>query len=158
MGNTKKITASQEDYLEAIYILFQENQAVKAIEISKYLGVGRSSVTEALQNLAGKNLVNYSRYDSISLTKEGEKKAREVALKHQILYKFLTQILEIPSEEAHENACKIEHVISDNVFKKLTMLVELNKPKLKRFSECKKIKLTEESIISENKNTNSFPT
>ena len=138
-----KITASQEDYLEAIYKLLQESHGVKAIEISKYLGVGRSSVTEALQNLAGKNLVNYSKYDAISLTNKGEKRAQEVALKHQILYECLTQILEIPSEEAHKNACQIEHVISDNVFEKLVMFVEFNKlfnqEYLKKFKEfCSK--------------------
>lgn len=66
-----KITASLEDYLETIYEIIEEKQGVKAVEVAKRLNVNRSSVTEALKNLANKNLVNYSRYDVISLTPLG---------------------------------------------------------------------------------------
>lgn len=79
-----KISASLEDYLEAIYKIIEEKHGVKAIEISRRLGVGRSSVTEALKTLAEKKLVNYGRYDVISLTKEGEKVAEQIILKHRV--------------------------------------------------------------------------
>lgn len=110
---TKPISASLEDYLEVIYEIFDEKQGVKAIEISRRLGVGRSSVTDALKALADKNLVNYGRYDVISLTKEGENVAKEVLLKHGILTEFFTEILGLSEEEANKNACRMEHVISE---------------------------------------------
>ena len=112
----KEISASLEDYLETIYEIFEEKQGVKAIEISRRLGIGRSSVTDALKTLANKNLVNYGRYDVISLTKEGETAAKEVIKKHSVLSKFFTEVLGLSAEEANKNACRIEHVISDEAF------------------------------------------
>jgi len=123
----KKISASLEDYLEAIYEIIEEKQGVKAIEISRRLGVGRSSVTEALKNLADKKLVNYGRYDVISLTATGEKVAKKVLIKHQALYDFLVKILGVNKEEAQENACRLEHVISEDVLKRLISFIEFNK-------------------------------
>lgn len=111
----KEISASLEDYLEVIYKIFNEKQGVKAIEISRRLGVGRSSVTDALKALADKKLVNYGRYDVISLTEEGQKTAKEIISKHNILSEFLVHILGVSPQEADENACRIEHVISKNV-------------------------------------------
>ncbi len=123
----KKLTASLEDYLEATYQIIQEKQGVKAIEISRRLGVGRSSVTEALKNLAVKKLVNYGRYDAISLTPEGEAMAMKIVMKHKTLYAFLVKILGVNKKDAQENACKMEHVVSEDVLKRLTLFVEFNK-------------------------------
>lgn len=110
----KKISASLEDYLEVIYETINEKQGVKAIDISRQLGVGRSSVSDALKVLAEKQLVNYGRYEVISLTEQGKKIAKEVVGKHNILYDFFINVLELSVEEADKNACRIEHVISDS--------------------------------------------
>ncbi len=123
----KKISASLEDYLETIYEIILEKQGVKAVEISRRLGVSRSSVTEALKNLAEKKLVNYRRYDVISLTQAGEIVAKKVHHRHKVLYDFFTQILGLENEEAQENACKVEHVISEDVLKRLISFIEFNK-------------------------------
>lgn len=123
----KKISASLEDYLEAIYKIIEEKQGVKAIEISRRLGVGRSSVTEALKILAEKKLVNYGRYDVISLTTAGEKVAEKVILKHKVLYEFFTEILGVDNKQAQENACVIEHVITEDILKRLISFIEFNK-------------------------------
>lgn len=123
----KKISASLEDYLEAIYKIIEEKQSVKAIEISIELGVGRSSVSEALKLLAEKKLVNYGRYDAISLTCAGEKVAKKVILKHQVLYDFFCLILGTSPEQAQENACRIEHFISEDALKRLIAFVEFNR-------------------------------
>lgn len=125
--NKRKISASLEDYLEAIYEIIQEKNGVKAIEISRRLGVGRSSVTEALKNLADKKLVNYGRYDVISLTPAGEETALKVILKHNVLYDFFTQILGLKAEDAHENACRVEHVISEEALTRFTQFIDFNK-------------------------------
>ncbi len=123
----KKISASLEDYLETIYEIIEEKQGVKAIEISRRLSVGRSSVTEALKNLAKKKLVNYGRYDVISLTPAGEKVAKKIHLKHTVLYEFFANILGVEKEEAQENACRFEHFISEDVLKRLISFIEFNK-------------------------------
>lgn len=123
---TIKITASLEDYLEAIYEIIEEKQGVKAVEVAKRLDVKRSSVTEALKNLAEKNLVNYGRYDVISLTPLGVKVAKKVIQKHKTLYDFFSKILGLSPEEAALNACKVEHVISENVLQRLIAFIDFN--------------------------------
>ncbi len=127
MIKNEKISASLEDYLETIYEIIEEKQGVKAVEISRRLSVGKSSVTEALKNLADKGLVNYGRYDVISLTPAGEAIAKKVQFKHQALFDFLEQILGVNKEEAQKNACKIEHVISEDVLKRLIAFIKFNK-------------------------------
>lgn len=122
----KKISASLEDYLEAIYLIIEEKQAVKAVEVARFLNVGRSSVTEALKSLANKGLVNYGRYDVLTLTKDGEKIAKKVIKKHKILYNFFKNVLNLNEEEANQNACQIEHIISEDAFNKFTKYIEFN--------------------------------
>lgn len=126
MISQKLITASLEDYLEAIYNIIEENQGVKAIDVSKRLSVSRSSVTEALKNLAEKKLINYGRYDVISLTPIGINIAKKVIKKHKTLQDFFEKILGTSPQEAQENACKIEHVISDDLLKRLVAFTEFN--------------------------------
>lgn len=123
---TKKITASLEDYLEAIYNIIEEKQGVKAVEISRKLNVKRSSVTEALKNLADKKLVNYGRYDVISLTPQGINVAKKVSERHKTLYNFFEKVLGINPDEAQDNACKIEHVVSENILKRMIAFTEFN--------------------------------
>lgn len=119
----KNISSSLEDYLEAIYEIYQEKQGVKAIDISKKLGVGRSSVTEALKTLAQKHLVNYSRYGVLSLTSAGEDAAKNVIEKHKVLYNFFKNKLNLDEQEAQENACRVEHVLSEKAFQSLMEFV-----------------------------------
>ena len=112
----KPISASLEDYLEVIYEIIDEKHGVKAIDISRKLGVGRSSVTDALKSLAEKKLVNYGRYEIISLTKEGEAVAKKIILKHEVLSEFFTSVLGLSEEQSDKNACRIEHVLSEEAF------------------------------------------
>ena len=119
-----KLTASLEDYLEAVYEIIEEKQGVRASGISQRLGVARSSVTEALKLLATKGYINYGRYDVISLTDLGEKKAKAISEKHKTLYGFLSKILGVEDKEANLTACKIEHVISDEVNDKLINFIK----------------------------------
>ena len=123
----QKISASLEDYLEAIYEIIEEKQNVKAVEISKKLGVGRSSVSEALKLLSEKNLVNYNRYEAISLTESGKKAAQNVILRHNTLFAFFNQILGLNKEESDQNACRVEHTISEEALNRLIKFVEFAK-------------------------------
>lgn len=119
----KNISSSLEDYLEAIYEIYTQKNGVKAIDISKKLGVGRSSVTEALKTLAQKNLVNYSRYGVLSLTAAGEEAAKNVIERHKTLYNFFKNTLNLDENEAQENACRVEHVLSEKAFQALINFV-----------------------------------
>ena len=119
MKELKEISASLEDYLEVIYNNIIANNGVKAIMLSKALGVSRASATEALKKLAEKKLINYDRYGEIKLTPEGENKAKGIVSKHNLLLSFFRDVLKLEPEEAKVNACQIEHVISENAYKKL---------------------------------------
>ncbi|MCD8378139.1 MAG: metal-dependent transcriptional regulator [Candidatus Gastranaerophilales bacterium] len=121
-GNTmckQTLSSGLEDYLECIFNNITANGSVKAIQISKELSVSRASVTDALRRLAEKDYINYERYGSINITKKGINKAKEVIDKHNILTVFFKEVLLLSGEEAAENACRIEHVITDNAFSKL---------------------------------------
>lgn len=119
----KQISASLEDYIMTIFEIIQEKKGVKAIDISRRLGVGRSSVTDALKSLAQKKLVNYSPYDVISLTPEGEEIAVDIVNKHKILHDFFENVLVLSPEDAAKNACKMSHAISEEAFEKFVQFI-----------------------------------
>lgn len=123
------LSSGLEDYLECIFNNIEKKGQVKAIEISKELDVSRASVTDALHRLAEKEYINYERYGSIEITKKGILKAKEVIDKHVILTNFFENILNLSHEEASENACRIEHVITKNAFKKLKEYTTTNQEK-----------------------------
>jgi len=119
-----KVSASLEDYLEAIYIIIEQKQGVRAVDVARHLDVKKSSVTEALKALSLKGLVNYEKYDVISLTDNGKKMGKRIADKHKILLNFFTDILGADKEKSTESACKIEHVISDELLERLIKFIQ----------------------------------
>ena len=120
----KELTASLEDYLEVICNYLDKGKSIRAVDISKELNVSRASVTEALKKLALKGYINYDRYDLLSLTDSGKLLAEKIVSKHNILQRFFEEKLGLSSQEASQNACKIEHVISENAFNKIAEYVE----------------------------------
>nr|QGT49668.1 transcriptional regulator [uncultured Candidatus Melainabacteria bacterium] len=122
---TEKILSSGlEDYLEEIYIAHINNTPLKGAELARKMNISRASVSEALSKLVAKKLINYSSYEAISLTIQGFEEAKKVYEKHHTLKNFFEKVLDIPSDEASENACKIEHIISQNVLNKMTELTK----------------------------------
>lgn len=115
-----KLTASLEDYLEVIYNHDDLINNIRPIDISKKLNVSRASVSEALKKLATKGYISYGRYDNIVLTDNGIKMAQKISSKHRVLQLFFENILGLSSEEASINACRIEHVISENAYIKIS--------------------------------------
>jgi len=103
-----------EEYLEAIYDIAGTEGAAKTTAIAKCLKVAPASVTEALQNLAEKNLVNYEPYRGASLTVEGKKIAETVKRRHRLLEVFLADVLHINRAKVHDEACRMEHSISED--------------------------------------------
>jgi len=118
------VSASLEDYLEAIYHIEASNGAARAKDIALAMDVKNASVTQALRSLAEKSLVNYAPYEVITLTKPGRQIALDVIRRHEILEKFLSQVLGLPHDEADENACRMEHSVSRPILDRLIKFVE----------------------------------
>jgi DtxR family transcriptional regulator, Mn-dependent transcriptional regulator len=83
MRVSPQLSASLEDYLEAIFHVIEDKQAARAKDIVERLGVHNSSVTQALRALSERGLVNYAPYDLVTLTEAGRTAAAEVVEKHQ---------------------------------------------------------------------------
>ncbi len=121
---SETLSASLEDYLEAIYSIVRLKQAARAKDISQRLGVNSSSVTGALHSLSEKRLINYTPYDIVTLTPKGEKVARNVFHRHTVLQEFFVKVLGLDIKSAGESACKMEHEISGDILQRLTLFVE----------------------------------
>jgi len=121
----KNLTSGLEDYLEAIYVAHLNNKPLKGAQLARELNVSRASVSEALARLVSKKLINYNSYEAISITKSGITEAKKVYNKHHILELFFEKVLEIDKKEASENACKIEHIISENIINKISNFTEI---------------------------------
>jgi DtxR family Mn-dependent transcriptional regulator len=124
MARTEKLSASLEDYLEAIFWIVQSKGAVRAKDIANKLSVKASSVTGALRSLSEKKYINYAPYDVITLTKQGQKVAEKVVRRHQILKEFFIDVLGVEENVADEGACSLEHSIPRPVVEKLVDFME----------------------------------
>lgn len=119
-----KLSSSLEDYLETIYSFLEKQDKIRAVDISREHNVSRASVTEALKKLSDMNFVNYGRYETLSLTEEGKTYAESILNKHNSIQNFFEKILGAGYDEACENACKIEHVISEDILDRLVAFTE----------------------------------
>ena len=114
----KNVTASLEDYLEAIYFL-NNDEGVRVTDIAPELSISKPSVNRAINTLKSQGLVTHEHYGSLFLTEEGLDIAKKIAKRHFMLKKFLTQILEVDEKTAEEEACLIEHCLSADTVEKL---------------------------------------
>lgn len=124
MTATETLTASLEDYLEAIFHIIAEKHAVKPRDIARRLKVSYASVTGALRSLSEKKLINYSPYDLITLTEEGEVAAKDVVRRHEILHDFFVEVLAVPEADADVAACRMEHSIPRDIVERFVRFVE----------------------------------
>jgi DtxR family Mn-dependent transcriptional regulator len=115
LATGEALSASLEDYLEAILRLERTSRVARVSEIAGHLGVSRPSVTGALKNLGARRLVTHARYGHVTLTQEGAKIAVEVERRHVAIKEFLVGVLGIPDERAEATACKLEHVLEPEV-------------------------------------------
>ncbi len=120
----KKLSASLEDYLEAIFNLAGQSRTVRSTDIANALGVSKPSVTGALRVLKSKGLANYRPYDCVTLTATGQAAAAEVVRKHNILKSFLVGLLGIDKDVAHQAACQAEHALGQDVIGRLLRFIE----------------------------------
>lgn len=123
-SKSKKLSASLEDYLEAIFNIAGESKAARSKDIAKLLGVSKPSVTGALRVLKRKGLANYTPYDCVTLTGPGRAAAAEVVRKHNILKSFFVKVLGVEKDVAHKAACKAEHALGQEVIGRLLCFIE----------------------------------
>jgi DtxR family Mn-dependent transcriptional regulator len=102
-----------EEYLEAIYDIAGKDGIAKTTEIAERLQNAPASVTEAFQRMKQKGFVRYESHKGVSLTQKGYKAALKMKRKHRLLEVFLDKMLHLPSDKIHEQACKMEHTLSD---------------------------------------------
>lgn len=120
------ISRREEDYLEAIDEVIQRKQYAKVNDVAKVLEIGLSSVTEMFQKLDAEGFINYEKYSGVTLTEKGMKVVSDLRKKHETLKEFLT-ILEVDSELADSEACKIEHLVEAETIHKILKFVEFVK-------------------------------
>jgi len=109
------LSESLQDYLEAVYLLVERHGVARMKQIAGLVGVGKSSVTGAVQALAERGLVHYEPYAYVTLTDEGRGLGRVLLRRHRVLKQFLMRVLGVPEEEAERIGCKMEHVIKGDV-------------------------------------------
>ena len=120
----KNISENVEEYLETIYKKSLTDNMAKTTEISKDLGIAPGSVTQKLKKLEEEGYVNYYQYKGVKLTDKGYKIAESIVRKHRLLETFLYNTLGIEMEDLHEQACAMEHSLSDEAERKLCQLLE----------------------------------
>lgn len=120
------LTQSQEDYLEAIHLLNAMAPSVCIRDISAKLGVSMPSVVGGIRRLEKMGLARHGHYDFVKLTTKGKRLAKNVAKRHALLKRFLTDVLGVDEHVAEADACAIEHSLSKetanafvNFFKRL---------------------------------------
>ena len=114
-----QLSSTLEDYLEAIFRIENEKRAARVRDISRYLGVAKSTVNAALKSLARKKMVQYEPYELIVLTEKGKEMASNIVMNHRIMRDFLHDVLFFDDEKAEDVACKMEHAVDREVMERL---------------------------------------
>ena len=113
-----KIYQSAEDYLEAILTLREKHGSVRSIDVANDLSVSKPSVSIAMKKLRENGLISMDADGHITLLPEGETIARRVYERHELLTRFFIK-LGVPQEIAAADACKVEHVLSQETFDRI---------------------------------------
>ena len=117
------IYESAEDYLERILMLLEQKGHARSIDIAVGLNVSKPSVSVAMKKLRENGYITMGTDNNIALTDKGYAIARKIYDRHQVLTKYLIQ-LGVPADIAREDACKIEHDISEETFAAIRSRVE----------------------------------
>src|SRR5437588_6655412 len=130
MAETRRsaFSQAQEDYLKALYYLQGDERAVPTSDLAQRLGISSPSVTEMVGRLAAEGLVEHDRYHGQRLTQSGHKVALELVRHHRLLEMVLVRTLGYTWDEVHEEAERLEHVISERMEERIFEL--LGRPEL----------------------------
>ena len=121
MGNKMSLLESGENYLETILMLSKNQKDIHAIDIVNHLGFSKPSVSIMLKKLKEDGYITIDDNSHVHLTKQGEAIAQKILNRHTTLTELFTKI-GVSSKIAEEDACKIEHDLSDETFDALSRL------------------------------------
>lgn len=131
-----KISSSLEDYIEAISEIIEQKGHAHTKDIAEKLNVKMPSATNALQVLREHKLIEYQAHAPVTLTTKGASIGAVIRRRHKNLQMFFTKILQLDEESADTVACKIEHVIGENISSRLAFLAET----INENPECEKLR------------------
>ncbi|MCR4729707.1 MAG: metal-dependent transcriptional regulator [Saccharofermentans sp.] len=132
MKNEGTIGKSAEDYLESMIILKEKNGYIRSIDIANFLGVTKPSVSNAMKRLREEGYIEMNRSGFITVTEKGMEIADKIYTRHKKLTDFFIA-LGVTAEVAEDDACKIEHDLSDETFEAICVHVD-------KFSKANKSK------------------
>ncbi len=118
-------TESQENYLEVILLLSKKKPVVRSVDVANELGFKKSSISIAMRNLKKLEYITISSEGYIYLTAAGKKVAKGIYERHQVITETLIRI-GVPADIAEEDACRVEHVISNDTFKAVKKIWKAN--------------------------------
>jgi DtxR family Mn-dependent transcriptional regulator len=121
-----KITPAIEDYLKVIYELTGHHGRASTTQIAEALDIKPASVTGMIKKLAATTppLVDYKKHHGVTLTPDGKRAALEVTRHHRLLEQFLHEAMGFPWDEVHEEAHRLEHVISKNFVERMAVVLD----------------------------------
>ncbi len=117
------LSPSIQDYLKTIYKL-ESGKPVSTTQIAEEMSISGASVTGMLKRLSKLKLVNYNAYHGVTLSKEGLSNALAVIRKHRLLETYLKENLNYDLQYVHDEACKLEHVVSDMFINKIEDILD----------------------------------
>lgn len=120
---SRPVSDAVEDYLKAIYRLEQREGKVTTKALAVALDVAAPSVTAMIKRLHAMRLVRYTRYRGVALTAAGKRMALEVIRHHRLLELYLVEALGLPWDQVHEEAERLEHVISEELEERIAELL-----------------------------------
>lgn len=118
-------TESREDYLETILLLMKKSGSVRSVDIANELGYSKPSISRAVGILKEHSYITVDNNGHISFTESGLQLAESVYDRHITIKKFLMEVLGVSEKTAEQDACKIEHIISEESFEKLKALIKV---------------------------------
>ena len=123
MKNTADVGKSAEDYLESMLVLKEKNGYIRSVDIATHLGVTKPSVSNAMKRLREEGYIEMNRSGFITVTEKGMEIADKIYTRHKKLTSYFIT-LGVDPEIAEEDACKIEHDISDQTFEALCRCID----------------------------------
>lgn len=114
-----QISHQAEEYLEAIYRIEYKKNSAKTMELAKKLNVVPGSITNTIESLEKRGLVQHKPYKGVKLTKKGRKIASNVLRKHRLAERLLTDFLHLDWSKVHDEACRLEHALSSEILNSL---------------------------------------
>ncbi|MGI6545419.1 MAG: metal-dependent transcriptional regulator [Fastidiosipilaceae bacterium] len=119
-----KYSKSIEMYLKTIYILEKQHGHAHVVDIAEYLDLAKPSVTKAMDRLKNEELIDKESYGHITLTAKGQQVSEAIYHRYELITLFLQQSLNLSANEASINACRMEHILTEEMVRAIERYVK----------------------------------